>query len=120
MRISLTLFTDNETKRWTGQADIPVDYFPPNVSHFNAYAIHNQQIEDQDPIYKSLYPSDGAEPDFHDLKSFQEFSELPLLKNVTDYSDIWRDALDGNGSTSVKMLNVFFYFLSITAIIFLK
>ena len=78
------------------------------MSHFNAYAIHNQQIEDQEPIYKSLYPSDGSEPDFHDLESFQEFSELPLLKNITEYSDIWRDALDNNGSTSVKMLNVFF------------
>ena len=63
------------------------------MDHFNAYAIHNQQIENQTAIYKALYPSSGAEPDFHDLESFGEFSELPLLNNTTEYSDVWKDAL---------------------------
>ena len=40
-----------------------------------------------------MYPSSGAEPDFHDLESFEEFSVLPLLKNITEYSDVWIDAL---------------------------
>merc|ERR1712062_5222 len=84
---------------WNGQANITVDYFPPNVTHFNAYAIHNQQINGTDPIYKALYPSSGEEPDFHDLESFGEFSELPLLMNITVYSEIWKEALD-NEETS--------------------
>ena len=25
---------------WTGVARVPVDYFPPGISLFNAYAIH--------------------------------------------------------------------------------
>ena len=89
----IDVLLDPNTKRWQGHAVIPLDYFPPNVDHFNAYAIHNQQIDTQDPIYKALYPSSGAEPDFHDLESFQEFSELPLLNNITEYSDVWKDAL---------------------------
>jgi len=88
-------FIDREKKRWQGHAIIPADYFPPNVTHFNAYAIHNQQIPGEEPIYKSLYPSNGDQPDFHDLDSFHEFSALPLLKTITDYSETWKDALDG-------------------------
>merc|ERR1719270_231905 len=68
-------FIDREKKRWQGHAIIPADYFPPNVTHFNAYAIHNQQINGSEPIYKALYPSSGPEPNFHDLESFEEFSE---------------------------------------------
>ena len=29
-----------DKKLWTGIARVPVDYFPTNVSLFNAYAIH--------------------------------------------------------------------------------
>ena len=29
-----------DKKVWTGFARVPVDYFPPNISLFNAYAIH--------------------------------------------------------------------------------
>ena len=85
------------------------------MNHFNAYSIHNQQIENQDPIYKALYPSSGPEPDFHDLESFGEFTALPLLQTVTEYSDTWKDALDPvatttwNGATNVKIINVCTY-----------
>ena len=84
---------DMQRKRWYGHAVVPLDYFPPNVNYFNAYSIHNQQIEGQDPIYKALYPSSSAEPDFHDLESFRKFSALPLLSTVTENSDVWDDAL---------------------------
>ena len=105
---------DPETKRWTGHAVVPLEYFPPNVNHFNAYSIHNQQIENQDPIYKALYASSGPAPDFHDLDSFEEFTALPLLQTVTDYSDIWKDAL--NGATTVKIINVFTYLVAMTTV----
>ena len=91
-------------KRLYGPAVVPLDYFPPNVNYFNAYSIHNQQIEGQDPIYKALYPSSSAEPDFHDLESFRKFSALPLLSTVTEHSDVWDDALD-NGASIVTIPN---------------
>jgi hypothetical protein len=31
---------DAEKKVWFGKARIPASYFPPNVTKFNAYAIH--------------------------------------------------------------------------------
>ena len=85
------------------------------MNHFNAYSIHNQQIENQEPIYKALYASSGSEPDFHDLESFEEFTALPLLQTVTEYSDIWKDAL--NGATSVNLINVFTYLVVITTVV---
>ena len=70
-----------------------MDYFPPNFDHFNAYAIHNQQIDGQEPIYKALYPSSEEEPDFHDLESFEVFSGLPTIQTTTTLSDVWSKAL---------------------------
>ena len=90
---------DMQRKRWYGHAVVPLDYFPPNVNYFNAYSIHNQQIEGQDPIYKALYPSSSSEPDFHDLESFRKFCAIPLLSAVTENSDVWNDALDNGAST---------------------
>ena len=86
---------------------VPLDYFPPNVTHFNAYSIHNQKIENQTAIYKALYPSSGLEPDFHDLESFEEFSALPLLQTVVEYSDVWKDAL--NGASKANIINILTY-----------
>ena len=31
---------DAGSGRWKGEARIPVSYFPPNITRFNAYAIH--------------------------------------------------------------------------------
>ena len=129
---------DLDTKRWNGQANITVDYFPPNVTHFNAYAIHNQQINGTDPIYKALYPSSGEEPDFHDLESFGEFSELPSLMNIADYSEIWKEALTITTTTTtattttktattptstaanIGMVNSFFYIVTIMPFILVR
>ena len=87
------IFLDRSTNRWNGHASIPLDYFPPNFDHFNAYAIHNQQIDGQEPIYKALYPSSAEEPDFHDLGSFEVFSGLPTIQTTTTLSDVWSKAL---------------------------
>ena len=38
---------DKEGGRWTGQAVIPADQFPPNVTRFNAFAAHSQSGEDK-------------------------------------------------------------------------
>lgn len=81
---------NRQTKRWYGKAIIPLDYFPSQVDRMNAYAIHNQ---DETPIYKSLYPSNKAQPDFHDLASFQEFNALPSLKTIKILSSTWEEAL---------------------------
>jgi len=81
---------NRQTKRWYGKAIIPLSYFPPQVDRMNSYAIHDQDVS---PIYKSLYPSNGAQPDFHDLASFAEFNALPTLKNVNQLSSTWEEAL---------------------------
>ena len=50
MKYAATISADKET--WEGHAEIPVDYFPPNVDKFNAYAIHG---EDPNRQYEQLY-----------------------------------------------------------------
>ena len=81
---------DYRTRRWYGKAIIPIDYFPPNVDRFNAYSIHDQHVK---PIYKSLYPSSGPKPDFHDLESFAELKVLHSLTKIKEQSSIWREAI---------------------------
>ncbi|KAK3576856.1 hypothetical protein CHS0354_012911 [Potamilus streckersoni] len=57
---------------WSGEAYIPVEYFPPKVSKFNAYAIHGSETSRQ---YEALYPittGQHQEPDFHRLEYFQK------------------------------------------------
>ncbi|XP_064637084.1 UPF0462 protein C4orf33 homolog [Lineus longissimus] len=65
-------------QRWTGVAEIPIKYFPQNVTKFNAYAIHGA---DEGRTYEALYPAPTGkykEPDFHRLEYFQpiNFQEL--------------------------------------------
>lgn len=47
---------------WRGEARIPGDYFPPDVTLFNAYAIHGTGA---DRAYEALYESSGPQADFH-------------------------------------------------------
>merc|ERR1719322_334041 len=91
--LSYSAQINRTAKRWYGKAVIPLNYFPPQVDRFNAYAIHDQQNE---PIYKSLYASKGAQPDFHDLPSFKKFNALPSLKNINQLSSTWQDAIKEN------------------------
>lgn len=85
---------------WEGRAYIPQDYFPPNVTKFNGYAIHGSGDARQ---YESLYPCPQGEypgPDFHRLEYFQpiDFGALMPDNPNSDLSQIWQDALAGQVS----------------------
>lgn len=83
---------DKAEKSWTGEARIPASYFPPNVSKFNAFAIHGVE---EGRTYEALYEVSGPQPDFHRLEKFQPLKLEALLeenKNA-EMSDIWRQAV---------------------------
>jgi len=76
--------------QWYGEATIPRDYFPPNATRFNAYAIHG---EGSSRTYEALYPATGTRaPDFHDLKFFQPFDMTQALNgfNPNEVSNEWK------------------------------
>ncbi|ESP03670.1 hypothetical protein LOTGIDRAFT_86010, partial [Lottia gigantea] len=56
--------------QWHGEALIPLDYLPPNITKFNAYAIHGV---DEQRVYEAYSPAIGSftEPDFHRLEFFK-------------------------------------------------
>lgn len=70
--IKYSAIIDRANNSWTGTAKIPIDYFPPDVSKINAYAIHGSGVNRR---YESLYPasSDVSNPDFHRLEFFKPF-----------------------------------------------
>ncbi|KAG8231324.1 hypothetical protein J437_LFUL011717 [Ladona fulva] len=82
--------------RWTGKAMIPASYFPPGVTRFNAYAIHDVEHNSVDDPrrYESLFPTPTDKypsANFHRLEYFQplDFDSLqPGNKNAT-LSDPW-------------------------------
>lgn len=57
--LNYTAEIDDASKTWKGSAIIPLEYFPPEVTKFNAYAIHGSENGRQ---YEALYP---ASKDFH-------------------------------------------------------
>jgi len=86
---------------WRGEALIPIEYLPPNVTKMNAYAIHGTGDK---RVYEALYPvSPGSEgPDFHNLTAFNEFnSSIILATPVTTLSATWQESLIG-----VRTLNI--------------
>ncbi len=70
---------DRSGGHWRGEAIIPVDYLPVNVTRMNAYAIHGSGSE---RVYEALYPVPAAnitnetEPNLWVSKKF----ELKLIK----------------------------------------
>ena len=58
---------------WRGEARIPGDYFPPDVTLFNAYAIHGTGA---DRAYEALYESSGPQADFHRSNIFLMHSTI--------------------------------------------
>ncbi len=46
--------TSRTADYWKGEAIIPVDLLPPNVTKMNAYAIHGSDPDKR--VYESLYP----------------------------------------------------------------
>lgn len=68
-----------ESHEWNGSTFIPADYLPPNVTKFNAYAIHQEGAERH---YEALYPAQPelfGEPDFHRLELFGHIDLTNLL-----------------------------------------
>ena len=98
---------DEVGKRWEGRAIIPSSYFPPNVSLFNAYAIHGvgearRKVEiveagiiDPNYRYEALYESSGPAPDFHRLSKFQpiDFQYLLPDNKASNLSATWKTAI---------------------------
>ncbi|XP_042870370.1 uncharacterized protein LOC122252138 isoform X3 [Penaeus japonicus] len=92
----------DEDGMWKGSALIPPEYFPPNVTRVNAYAIHG---EGKDKVYESLYPApkddpDYPQPDFHRLDLFKPIDFSGLMPNNTEYSQLWQDAMTSGGSST--------------------
>ncbi|CAH3046261.1 unnamed protein product, partial [Pocillopora meandrina] len=54
LALKYTANTDDVNKTWKGTAIIPLEYFPPDVTKINAYAIHGSGDERQ---YEALYPA---------------------------------------------------------------
>ena len=79
------------------------DYLPPNISKFNAYAVHGKtwgeiSPAEQDKRYESLYPIDPEttkkdKPDFHFLPAFQPIDLTEIgYEQVESYSALWKTA----------------------------
>ena len=62
MPLEYTATINRETKTWSGEARVPLSYFPPDVTLFNAYAIHGTGEERK---YEALFEVSGPQPDFH-------------------------------------------------------
>nr|XP_002736601.1 PREDICTED: UPF0462 protein C4orf33 homolog [Saccoglossus kowalevskii] len=84
LSIDFNATIDGDT--WHGVAKIPMKYFPPKTTKFNAYAIHGSG---DGRIYEALYPTPHGkykEPDFHRLEYFQEESFKDI---ITDTPGLW-------------------------------
>jgi len=83
---------DHTQGTWTGTAIIPGSYFPPKVTKFNGYAIH--EVGDK-RRYEAVFESSGPQPDFHRLEKFQPFNLSTILptNNRENLSDIWKQAI---------------------------
>ncbi|CAI4231849.1 unnamed protein product [Auanema sp. JU1783] len=82
---------------WQGELEIPLAYFPGNVTKFNSYAIHGTGDE---RVYEALYPvTDGSyeEPDFHRTQFYGKMNmrrivpENYIHRPFADfkYGDLW-------------------------------
>lgn len=78
LALSYTANTDDVNKTWKGTAIIPLEYFPPDVTKINAYAIHGSGNGRQ---YEALHPASKEfhTPDFHRLQFFKEFDFKALF-----------------------------------------
>lgn len=53
-QLELQFIAKRTGENWSGEAKIPVEYLPPNVTLMNAYAIHGSGEARQ---YEALYPA---------------------------------------------------------------
>merc|ERR1719150_3301803 len=83
---------DKEKQTWTGTARVPGSYFPPDVTRWNAYAIHGT---DDSRKYEALFESSGPQPDFHRLEKFKPLKLGDILEGNEgqQLSSVWETAL---------------------------
>ena len=62
--LPLTFQASISGDKWHGVCNIPASYFPPQVTRFNAYAIHGSESAQQ---YEALYPAENGKHDQPDL-----------------------------------------------------
>jgi hypothetical protein len=65
-----TNYSKTSGGQWAGEAFIPGDYFPCNITQFNAYALHKSRAN---RVHMSLFPVPTGQfsgPDFHRLETF--------------------------------------------------
>lgn len=100
LNVKNTLANGGET--WKCELEIPLAYFPPKVTRFNAYAMHGQQSDAAGRRHEALFPvTDGSgafdAPDFHRLQFFgrldtnrvipESFNERPFDDML--YGNLW-------------------------------
>lgn len=105
-----------EDEYWHGTALVPSSYFPPRVTRFNAYAIHDvKESQGEDPRrYESLFPAPTGEheaADFHRLEYFQplDFESIQPGNCNASLSDPWpqeRIGRLGKQDEDSKLINV--------------
>ena len=68
-------------------------YFPPDVTLFNAYAIHGTGEERK---YEALYEVSGPQADFHRIEKFQpaDFKDIMPGNKGSELSSLWRVAIE--------------------------
>ncbi len=84
------------------------EYLPPNITKFNAYAVHGNKWGEETPAekdksYETLFPTDPAVsgksgPDFHYLPGFQgiDLSQIGY-EEQREYSPLWKTVIaDGD------------------------
>ena len=93
MPLEYTAAINRETKTWSGEARIPLDYFPPDVSLFNAFAIHGSGEQRK---YEALFEVSGPQPDFHRIDKFQpvDFTEIMPGNRGGELSALWRISIE--------------------------
>ncbi|GAB1287501.1 UPF0462 protein C4orf33 homolog [Apodemus speciosus] len=113
--LALSFKVSRGETNWEGEAYLPWSYFPPNVTHFNSFAIHGSHDR---RVYEALYPvpqhelQQGQKPDlirgsamflgnlacdkitsslYHRLEYFKPFSFNTLLGEEWKQpeSDLW-------------------------------
>jgi len=79
--LNISIHNTIKGRKWNSVFEIPLAYFPANVTKFNAYAIHGS--EDKDRHYEALYPvtnnKSDDKPDFHRLQYFKPIDIQKLI-----------------------------------------
>ncbi|CAG0917753.1 unnamed protein product [Notodromas monacha] len=91
---------------WEGKLTIPVTYFPPRVTKFNAAAEHGQPLGNRS--FEVLHPQDPDKhpyPDAHVVQYFQtiNFYEVCPGNREAEYSMYWLDVMSAGSSITVSV-----------------